>query len=72
MEDCRTLEGRIRDGGYIVPGSMELVSRSLGMTPDSDTADIVVFRVEVRCLQVFVGNGDSVPCRVRTITKMGV
>lgn len=71
MEDCREIEGHIRDGGYIVPGSMEMVSRSLGMNPDSETRDMVVFMVELRCLKVFVGNGDKVPCRIRTITKMG-
>jgi hypothetical protein len=50
---------------------MEMVSRSLGMNPDSETRDMVVFMVELRCLKVYVGNGDKVPCRIRTITKMG-
>lgn len=36
------VEGKIRDGGWIVPGTLEMVSRSTGYMPDSETSDKVL------------------------------
>ena len=67
-----TIEGRCNRHGLVLPGSLAIVSRSIGVSPNEQFNGMFVFRVKYQIRVCNPAHGSIVPARIVNKNRMGI
>ena len=73
LESVRTkLEGRCSTHGWVIPQSLEILSRSMGHLENGRYTGNIIFHVQLKADVLNPVNGDIITASVETVNDMGI
>ena len=66
------LEGRCSTHGWVVPESVEILSRSMGHLENGQYTGNIIFHVQLKADVLNPANGDTILASVETVNDMGI
>ena len=65
-------EGKCYENGYIIPDSLNIISRSAGKITIIDGESLIKYEITYQVKSIIPSIGDIYDCKIENITKMGI